>query len=496
MEIFKDLLIFEMANSHQGSIEHGLKIISEMKNIMYKHNVKTAVKFQFRDLDTFIHNDFKGNKDVKHISRFESTRLSKVQFGVMVAKVKELGMVAVSTPFDENGVDWCLDLGIDILKIASCSADDWPLLEKAAQSKLPIIISTGGKSIQEIDKIYNFLLHRNVNFAMLHCVSEYPVKPEDVQLDFIDKMKKRYPDVVIGYSGHENPDDEIIPQMAIAKGAQILERHVGLPTDKITLNAYSMNPIQADKWVQSIVNGRKICKINGMNDRNINLTEKASLQSLMRGVYLKKDLKKGTEIKIDDIYFAMPLQDGQTSTSVFKEGMIASVDYYKDEPLKEVRISNDIMMTREIIHEAKSLINEAGIKLGDEFTVELSHHYGIKNFRKIGATIVNIINREYCKKLIIVLPGQEHPEHYHKIKEETFQLLNGDLTCVLDKIETKLKPGDLTVVLRNQIHSFSSINGAIFEEISTTHIKGDSYYLDPNISKLDLIQRKTVIEEW
>lgn len=496
MEIFKDLIIFEMANSHQGSVEHGLNIISEMKNITDKYNVKTAVKFQFRDLDTFIHNDFKGNKDAKHINRFESTKLSKAQFGVMVTKVKELGMIAMSTPFDENGVDWCLDLEIDILKIASCSADDWPLLEKAAQSKLPVIISTGGKSIKEIDKIYNFLLHRNVNFAMLHCVAEYPVKPEDVQLDFIDKMKKRYPDVVIGYSGHENPDDEFIPQMTIAKGAQILERHVGLPTEKITLNAYSMNPMQADRWVKSIVKGRKICKINGIVDRNINATEQESLKSLMRGVYLKKDLKKGSTFRLEDVYFAMPLQDGQTSTNVFREGMIASVDYYKDQPLQEVRISNDIMMTREIIHEAKSLINEAGIKLGDKFTVELSHHYGIKNFRKIGATIVNIINREYCKKLIIVLPGQEHPDHFHKIKEETFQLLYGDLNCVLDKVETKLKPGDLTVVLRNQIHSFSSNNGAVFEEISTTHKKGDSYYIDSTVAKLDLIQRKTVIEEW
>lgn len=496
MENFKDLIIFEMANSHQGSVEHGINIIKEMKKITDKFNVKTAIKFQFRDLETFIHKNFKGREDVKHISRFESTRLSKAQFGMMINQVKEYGMLAISTPFDENGVDWCVELGIDVLKIASCSADDWPLLEKASKSNLPIIVSTGGKTIKEIDKVYNFLIHRQVDFAMLHCVSEYPVKPENIQLDFLDKMMKRYPDVVIGYSGHEDPDDDIIPKMAIAKGARILERHVGLPTNEISLNVYSMNPIQTNKWVESIVIAREICAINGQNDRKINEAEKISLNSLRRGVYLKRNLKKGTQISLSDVYFAMPMQEGQTSSSDFLEGMVANVDYTKDEPLKEKRNITEIMLIRSIVHEAKGLINEAGIRFGREYTVELSHHYGVNNFRNVGATIVNLINRDYCKKLIIMLPNQRHPDHFHKIKEESFQLLYGDLSINIDDDEIELKPGDIQLVLRNQMHSFSSKTGAVFEEISTTHVKGDSYYSDKKISQLDLIQRKTIIEEW
>ena len=79
----------------------------------------------------------------------------------------------------------------------------------------------------------------------MHCVSEYPVKHDDVQSDFIDLLRKRYPNIPIGYSRHESPDDTIIAQMAIAKGAKILERHVGVETDTIKLNSYSMNPSQA-----------------------------------------------------------------------------------------------------------------------------------------------------------------------------------------------------------------------------------------------------------
>ena len=96
-DIFEDLYIFEMANSHQGSVEHGLDIIHEMGKIARKYNVKAAVKLQYRNLDTFIHPDYKGRKDVPHIPRFESTRLTYDQFTQLVDGIREEGMVAMST---------------------------------------------------------------------------------------------------------------------------------------------------------------------------------------------------------------------------------------------------------------------------------------------------------------------------------------------------------------------------------------------------------------
>ena len=134
--------------------------------------------------------------------------------------------------------------------------------------------------------------------------------------------------------------------------------------------------------------------------------------------------------------------------------------------------------------------------MGEHFEVELSHHYGMKHFRQTGAIIINIINREYCKKLLIVLPGQKHPTHAHKVKEETFQLLYGDLTVEKEGIVTYMKPGDMQTVLRGEKHSFTSVNGAIFEEVSTTAMKSDSYYEDPKIEKLDPIERKTILRKW
>lgn len=495
-KIFDDLFIFEMANSHQGSVEHGKDIIHEMGKIARKYNIKAAVKLQYRNLDTFIHPDYKGRKDVNHIPRFESTRLTYDQFTELVEAIRSEGMIAMSTPFDEDGVDWCMDQGLDIIKVASCSSLDWPLLEKIAATHKPVIISVGGKTISDIDKLYNYFTHKRCDFAFMHCIAEYPAPIERLQLDFIDKLRRCYPDNVIGYSGHEDPDDNVIPMMAIAKGAKILERHVGLPTETISLNAYSMNPDQADKWVKSALEAKEICKMKKETERYISQAEIDSLNSLMRGVYLKHDVKKGTELKREDVFFAMPNHDKQMTSGQFFEGVVASKDYKANEELHETKPVTDTNLARSVIHDVKGMLYEANIYLGDTFEAELSHHYGMKHFRQFGAVIISIVNREYCKKLIAVLPGQQHPDHMHKVKEETFQLLYGDLEVVVDGEEREMKPGDIQTVLRGQMHSFSSRTGAVFEEISTTHVKNDSYYEDPVIAKKDLMERKTKVYKW
>ena len=304
---FDNLFIFEMANSHQGSVEHGIDIIKAMSRITRKYNVKAAVKLQFRNLDTFIHPDYKDRTDVKHIPRFMGTRLDYDQFNQLVEAIHDEDMIAISTPFDEDGVDWCMDMGIDIIKVASCSAMDWPLLTKIVFTHKPVIISTGGKTLSDIDKLYNFFTHKKCEFAFLHRIAEYPAPKERLQLDFINRMKRRYPDVTIGYSGHEDPDDNIVPMLAVAKGAKILERHVGLPTDTIKLNAYSMNPEQADRWVKAVLDARMICGMKRENTKYVSQDEMDSLRSLMRGVYLKRDIKQSEPISGEDVFFAMPL---------------------------------------------------------------------------------------------------------------------------------------------------------------------------------------------
>ena len=498
-KIFDDLFIFEMANNHQGSVHHGVKIVGAMAEISRKHNINSGVKLQYRDLDTFIHPDYLDREDVKHIPRFLSTRLTDEEFATLVDAIQDQGMLSIVTPFDEPSVGKCVDHGVNIIKVASCSAKDWPLLETIADTRKPIIVSTAGLSIYDIDKVASFLSHLHIDFALMHCVALYPVLLSvNMRMNRLSKMAKRYPYVPVGYSGHEAPDNLDVVKVAVSKDAKILERHVGVPTDTIKLNAYSMTPEQAETWVESALLARDICGQD--EEKQVSNAEIDSLNSLMRGVFASKNIEIGQVIEREDVFFAMPNVEGQTTSGEFgrqRTTLIASIGYKPGEPIFEQRKSDTINLIRGIIHDAKGMIYEAGIALNGDMDIELSHHYGIEDFRQTGAVIISVLNREYCKKLIIVLPGQNHPTHRHEIKEETFQLLWGDLAIWLDDDDIiELGPGDTVLVERGSWHSFVSINGAVIEEISTTHVVGDSEYVDESIAQLDILERKTVVEDW
>ena len=496
-DLLDDLHIFEMANNHQGSVEHGLAIIDAAARVARAHRIKAAVKLQFRELDTFIHADYRGRKDVAHLPRFESTRLERDEFRQLTDATREAGLIPIATPFDEASVGLCLDLGVQVIKVASCSATDWPLLEAIASARKPVIASTGGLGIFEIDNLVSFFGKRVPSFALMHCVSLYPTPNEQMALGFMEKMIRRYPYVRVGYSGHEAPDNTEVVVAAIAKGARLLERHVGVPTEDIQLNAYSMDPDEMSEWVLAAQRARAICGRD--QSKHVSQAEHDSLLSLQRGVFAQKPLRKGQSIEPGDVFFAMPCREGQLTSGDFghlRAHFTASRDYNVGEAVFEKPASDQISQLRGILHDAKGQIFEAGIVLGDQYPVEISHHYGLESFRQTGCILVNLVNREYAEKLLIMLPSQSHPLHHHKKKEETFRLLWGDVEVSLNDETVTMRPGDSLLIQRGDVHGFSSVGGAIIQEVSTTHIVGDSYYEDPRIRELDPMQRKTILESW
>jgi N-acetylneuraminate synthase len=495
--LLDDLFTFEMANNHQGSVAHGVKIVEAVARIARTHRIHAAVKLQLRELDSFVHPDFRGRPDVPHVPRFEATRLSLPDLRQLVAAIRDEGLVVMATPFDEASVGTCLDLGVQVLKVASCSATDWPLLAAVAEARRPVVASTGGLSIYDIDNLVSFFRKRVPGFALMHCVSLYPTPVERSELGFLEKMMRRYPYLRVGYSGHEAPDDTDVVTAAVAKGARLLERHVGVPTDDVKLNAYSLDPAQAERWVLAALRARAICGRQGARD--VSQEEVDALRSLQRGVWARRPLRSGEPIRSEDVFFAMPCTPGQLTSGEFgrlRTHYAASRDYAAGEALRERPQEDATSQLRGILHDAKGQLYEAGLQLGDDYTVEISHHYGIEHFRQFGCILVNLVNREYCEKILIQLPGQKHPLHRHRRKEETFHLLWGDLEVELNGNAVAMRPGDKLLIERGSMHGFRSVRGAIFMEISTTHVVGDSEYEDPAIAELDPMQRKTILEEW
>ena len=493
-------IILDIANNHFGDVDHGKQIINVFSNLKYPKNFKIYFKLQFRNLDTFIHKD--ASKDSHYIKRFNSTKLSKNQLLDLSNSINNLdksifGLMV--TPFDEDSVAWAEEAKTDILKVASCSANDWPLLTKVTRSNIPVVASTGGLKLKDIDNLVSFLRHKGTDFSLMHCISIYPTEVGDCNILFIDELKKRYANIPIGWSTHEPPENTDIVIAALSVGAKLLERHICLPKDNMPQNAYSSDPKQLQNWLNKINISSEFLDFSKINNRK---REEASIASLARGAYARRDIKKGEKIDENDYYFAFPiLVDGQHTASSIKSGSDAIKDIKKDDALLEKdnifspQVSSRFYL-KESLHEVKALLTKANIRLNSTFTLELSHHKGRKNFKKIGTTIINCINREYCKKILVQLPNQFHPMHYHPRKEETFQILNGSLQIISDDHKYHLEAGETLTVLPGVWHSFFSKTGCVFEEVSTTHFNEDSVYKDYAIQKLARKDRKTIVDHW
>lgn len=492
--------VFEMANNHMGDVEHGLKIIRDIHEVVKDFSGlgwNFAFKFQYRDLDTFIHPDYKNRMDLKYVKRFSETKLSDESALALKNEAQKFGFIAICTPFDEKSVEDIIRHGYDVIKIASCSFIDWPLLEKITQTDKPIIASTGGVKLEDIDKVVSFLQHRNKKFAIMHCVGQYPTPEDQLQFNQITLLRERYQDVVVGFSTHESPDNYDAVKIAVAKGAEIFEKHVAVKSDKYAINAYSATPEQVKNWLEAARYAYKCCGISGKR-HEFAPQELADIRQFQRGAFVATDVKAGERIEIKNAFFAFPNQDGQILANEMSKYAVfmAKKDFKKNESVMSADVNKTDVREKvyEAVEKVNKLLKQANIPVSSKWDFELSHHYGLDKFYEVGASIASCINREYCKKLIVVLPGQKHPAHYHKVKEETFNVVYGSITFILNGKKVECKAGDIIPVERGVIHAFESSEGCVFEEISTTHIPGDSYYEDPEI--LNNKNRKTVLTYW
>jgi quercetin dioxygenase-like cupin family protein len=200
----------------------------------------------------------------------------------------------------------------------------------------------------------------------------------------------------------------------------------------------------------------------------------------------------------DNVFFAIPSIEGQRSANDFSK--YSEFSATADIPARGALTTLNSTCTDrfkavcEVVNRVREFVRVSGVSLPKKADVEISHHFGIEKFDQTGAVILNFVNRSYCKKAIVMLPGQKHPEHCHKVKEETFFVLHGSMTLRLDGKVSILKEGDSVLVSPGEWHSFETENGVIFEEISSTHIVQDSFYRDPSVTANK--SRKTFVTYW
>lgn len=312
-DILEDLFILEMTNNHQGDVNRGLEIIRQFSQIVKFNNVRTAIKLQFRSVDTFIHKDFVDREDIYYVKRITNTKLSVEEYVVLVEAIKNAGCIPLATPFDEKSVDLIEDLNLPIIKVASSGCNDWMLVERIAKARKPVVVSVGGMSLKDMDDMVTFFENRNIPLAICHCIAAYPTEDSELQLNQIDFLKKRYPNHVIGLSAHDYHDLQSPIIAGYAKGARLFERHIDINTDGFKVASYSSLPEHIDVWFKAWHHAKLICG-SSAETRLLPIEKETNyLNSYIRGVYVKRDIQVGEMLTEEDIYLAVPLLKGQIS---------------------------------------------------------------------------------------------------------------------------------------------------------------------------------------
>ena len=296
----KTLIIAEAGSNHNQSIKYAKKLI-DIASI----SKCDAIKFQLFQADKIIQKKYPGWKILKKLE-LNSEWLSLLK---KYANKKKL-LFGVS-PFDLNGVEKLKKINVDFIKIASTEIQDLKLIEKSAKTKKPLIISTGAANLVDISLANSVIRKYTNNFAFLHCVSVYPAKFSQLNLNMIDTMKK-FLGVPIGYSDHSS--SYVIPSIAVAKGADIIEKHITFNKNaKGPDHIFSLNEKELIKMVKNIRDA-EISFGNSIKQPAI----KNERKNLARRIVINNNLKKGHKINKKDLIILRGDEKGILSLDIDK----------------------------------------------------------------------------------------------------------------------------------------------------------------------------------
>lgn len=300
----KPFVIAEISANHDGKIETAKKLI-----LSAKKNGADAVKLQTYLADKMTIksnlNFFKVKsglwKGYKLWDLYKRGETPRAWHKELFNYAKKINIKIFSTPFDEDAVDLLEKLKCPAYKVASFEMTDLPLLKKIAKTKKPVILSTGLADLNEISKVVNFLKKNNVkDLTIMYCVSTYPAKPEDFNINNIKILKNRF-NCKIGFSDHSI--DNKISHAAICAGAEVFEKHIALKNQKGGLDIkFSLKGHEIKKYIKEINFFYKLIS-NKNFFRNKNEIKNRIFR---RSLFAKNNIKKGEKLSLKNIVRVRP----------------------------------------------------------------------------------------------------------------------------------------------------------------------------------------------
>ena len=252
--------IAEISANHDGSIQDAKKLI-----LSAKKNGASAVKLQTYTPDTITINSVRKEFLIKSglwkgynlWNLYKKAHTPFKWHKELFQYARSLNILCFSTPFDETAVDLLEELNCPIYKIASPEIMHFPLLKRISKTRKPLIISTGMASLKEIDSSYNYAKKLGIKeISLLYCVSSYPAKSSDFNINNIKILKKNY-NCIIGFSDHSIGTG--IAEAAVIAGAEIIEKHICLESNKKALDsAFSISGKEIKIYKQTLDNAHAL----------------------------------------------------------------------------------------------------------------------------------------------------------------------------------------------------------------------------------------------
>ena len=297
-------VIAEIGHNHQGELEKCRELFKAAKEIG-----ATAVKLQKRD-----------NRSLFTKAMFDQPYTSENAFGatygahreflefgrdeyVELKKVaKDLGITFFSTAFDVPSADFLAELDMPAYKIASADLKNIPLLRHVAKIGKPMIISTGGGTMEDVRRAYAAVQPINPQIAILQCTASYPCEADRLNLGVIETFRREFPDAVIGFSAHDN--GIAMPVVAYALGARIIEKHFTLNrTWKGTDHALSLAPDGMRRMVRDLHRAHQAL---GDGIKRVFPEEEAPVKKMAKKLVAARPLSAGHKIAASDIAIKSP----------------------------------------------------------------------------------------------------------------------------------------------------------------------------------------------
>lgn len=298
------LIIAEIGHNHQGSLDKAI----EMFETAAKCGVD-AVKLQKRDNKSLFSAELY-NSPYDNENSFGKTygehreflEFGEKEYSILKDKAQQLGVLFMATAFDFVSADFLEKINVDAYKVASGDLKNTPLLEYIARKGKPVILSTGGGTMEDVRRAYSTIKPLNSNFAILQCTASYPAEPEEMNLRVIKTFRHEFSDIVIGLSDHQN--GIALSVLAYALGARIIEKHFTLNrSSKGTDHSFSLEPTGMQKLVRDL---RRAKVALGDGIKKPLSCEEEPLYKMGKRLVAASFLSRGHVISIDDILIQSP----------------------------------------------------------------------------------------------------------------------------------------------------------------------------------------------